>query len=983
MKLAWRLVLVVVTFCLTFSTEAQQLFRRQTEFLDLIYYDKSHEYLTYHLTRSFENSLRFHRELFDYTPSEPIVLLFQDFGDYGHGGTSTVPWNYISIGIAPFDYVYDTMPANERMNWLMHHELVHVVATDKGADRDLAARKFFRGKVAPEQENPLSMVYSYLTSPRWYAPRWYHEGIAVFLETWMAGGLGRVLGGYDEMVFRTMVLEDAYFYDVVGLESEGKTIDFQLGQNSYLYGTRFVTYLADQHGPEKLLDWFDRRPGSEPNYSRQFTKVYGARLDDEWRRWIEWEKEWQAGNLETVREFPTSTGDERAILPSSLGSVSRTYYDPSTKLLYAAVNYPGEFAHIMSFDPGSGKATKLADVKGPALYYVASLAFDPDGRKLFYTTDNSRGWRDINEIDLATGRRRMLLENVRTGDLVFNRADRTLWGVQHHNGLSSIVRFKPPYDSWETLVTLDYGRDVFDLDISPDGSTLTASLIEINGRQQLVSMKVDDLVSRTSGYQVLHEFTDNSPQNFVFSPDGRHLYGTSYLTGVSNVFRYDFESGAMEALTNAETGYFRPLPISDDTIMAYRYTAEGFQPVLLPVAVREDVNAIRYFGQKVVRDHPIVKTWKAGSPGEVDLDEVTTSVGEYDPIGTLRFASMFPVLEGYKDKAAVGMRFNFADPLGLQSLKVTAAVSADDDELESNEQFHFSASYSYNKWEAQLRYNATDFYDLFGPTKMSRKGYAADLSFHDYLIFDRPRTMDYTITASYFADIDELPYYQDISVDVDSYATLGATLKYAYLRRTIGAVDAERGLEWSIGGRLNYVDSEMLPRLFGNLDFGIPLPIDHSSLWVRTSAGRSFRGEQDDPFAGFFFGGFGNNWVDYRETLRFRKAASFPGLEISEVGGKDFGKLLLEWTLPAVRFKKLGWPGLYANWARASLFGAGLVTNMGSDEARREYTSAGVQVDVSLVMFSNLESMFSVGYAQAFEHGESSDEFMVSLRLLR
>ena len=60
----------------------------------------------------------------------------------------------------------------------------------------------------------------------------------------MAGGMGRILGGYDEMVFRTMVLENAYFYDVVGLESEGTTIDFQVGQNSYLYGTRFVTWLA-------------------------------------------------------------------------------------------------------------------------------------------------------------------------------------------------------------------------------------------------------------------------------------------------------------------------------------------------------------------------------------------------------------------------------------------------------------------------------------------------------------------------------------------------------------------------------------------------------------------------------------------------------------------------------------------------------------------------------------------------------------------
>src|SRR5713101_4541724 len=137
---------------LSFAARAQELQSRRTRDLDLVYYDKAHEYLSYHLARSFENSLAFDKKLFGYTPSEPVVILMQDFGDYGHGGTSTVPWNYISIGIEPFDYIYDVMPSNERMNWLMHHELVHVVATDKGADSDLRFRRLFHGKVAPIKE---------------------------------------------------------------------------------------------------------------------------------------------------------------------------------------------------------------------------------------------------------------------------------------------------------------------------------------------------------------------------------------------------------------------------------------------------------------------------------------------------------------------------------------------------------------------------------------------------------------------------------------------------------------------------------------------------------------------------------------------------------------------------------------------------------------------------------------------------------------
>ena len=980
MRLTRVVVAVAVTFVLVASADAQQLYRRDTDMLRLIYYDKAHEYLTYHLTRSFENSLAFHRNLFNYTPSGPIVILFQDFGDFGHGGTSTVPWNYMSIGIEPFDYVYDVMPANERMNWLMHHELMHVVATDKAAGSDLAWRAFFRGKVAPEQENPLSMIYSYLTSPRWYAPRWYHEGIAVFLETWMAGGMGRVLGGYDEMVFRTMALENAYFYDIVGLESEGTTIDFQVGQNSYLYGTRFVSWLAREHGPDKLLAWFDRTPDSERYFSSQFEKVYGTSLDAEWARWVAWEKEWQAANLERIRAYPV-TPEERLPVPS-LGSISRSFHDPETGRLYTAVNYPGEPAHVTEIELATGKMRKLSNISGPALYYVASVAYDAKGKQLFYTNQNSRGWRDLYVVDVHTRKQRQLMKDFRTGDLVINPADQSLWGMQHHNGFSSLVRIPPPYDAWKTVLTLDYGRDMFDLDISPDGKKLSFSIVDVTGKAQLATAAVDKLLAGDSSFEILHTFPDNTPSNFVFSPDGRYLYGTSYYTGASNVFRYDFETKQMEAMTNAETGYFRPVPISPSSVLAYRFTTKGFAPVILPNQVLTDINAIHYLGQEVIERHPKLAEWNAGSPARVDLDVVTRKTGNYDAGRSVRLASVFPVLEGYKDSAVVGMRFNFADPLGLHSLKVTTGITADNN-VPSDERLHLNALYSHSGWQAQVRYNATDFYDLFGPTKTSRKGHSASLDYNRFLIFDRPRTLEYSVGAAYWGGLDTLPDFQDVAVQVREYSTAHADLRYKDLKRTIGAVDDERGISWSVGAGVNAVHSDILPRVHGRFDYGLALPLDHSSLWIRTAAGKTFSGSPDDPFANYYFGGFGNNWVDYRDVQRYRNPSSFPGVKISEIGGSDFVKSTLEWTLPPVRFRRVGVPGFYTNWTRLSLFTSGLMTNV-TEGSRQEIASAGAQLDFSLVLFSTMDATLSFGYAQAFQHGAStSDEVLVSLKLLR
>lgn len=973
-----RHVAVALALFTALAGQGQELMSRRTEHMNLVYYDKAHEYLTYHLARSFENSLAFHRKLFDYTPSEPVVILMQDFGDYGHGGTSTIPWNYVSIGIEPFDYVYETMPANERMNWLMHHELVHVVATDKGAGSDLVFRRMFRGKVAPTQENPMSMFYSWLTSPRWYSPRWYHEGIATFLETWMAGGIGRVLGGYDEMAFRTMVLEDSHFYDVVGLESEGTTIDFQVGQNSYLYGTRFVTWLAVEHGPEKVIRWFNRTDDSRRYFKSQFENVFGRKLDEEWRRWIASEHEWQAKNLARIREFPVTKG--KPVTTETLGSVSRSYYDAERKLLYAAINRPARVAQIVAIDVESGAIRPLAEVGVPALYFVTSLAYDPAAHKLFFTTDNSRGWRDLHELDLASGKRRQLLKNSRVGDIVVNRADGSIWGIQHHNGFSSLVRIPRPYKDWKVVLTLDYGRDIFDLDISPDGRTLSASLIEVSGEQQLIALDTGKLLAGVSTIDPLHTFANNSPENFVFSPDGRYLYGTSYYTGVSNVFRYDLRNRKIEAVSNAETGLFRPIQISDDTLMAYRYTATGFTPELIPIKPTEDINAIDYLGQQVVVRHPIVKEWNAGSPARVNLDDVTTYTGDYRILPQFKLGSVYPILEGYKDTVVGGVRMNFADPLGLNSLDVTAAVSAGD--VDSDERFHVKVGYDRSPWHVGLNYNATDFYDLFGPTKTSRKGHSADVSYHQYVVYERPKTVEYTLSAAYYGGIDTIPDAQNIAAPFSEYATVRGKLVSKDLRRTIGAVDFERGHSWSLTGSGSIVESEVFPRIYGTYDWGFLTPIDHSSIWLRGAAGKSW-GDRSNAFSNFFFGGFGNNWVDYQEVRRYREYYSFPGLELNAAGGNDFARGGVEWTLPPVRFRRAGVPSFYTNWARLALFSSALVTDVSESEFRRDLYNVGAQVDLSLVIFSSLESTFSVGYARAFGDGDGSDEVMISLKLLR
>ena len=329
---------LTVWLIFAFSSAARaepKLYSQETSHFRILYYSPQHEYLAPLMIRSLENALIFYKKNFGYEPKGKITILLQDFDDSGYGGAGTVPINFIQIGIEPFDLAFETLPSAERIGLMSKHEMMHIVMGDEAAPRDAMFRNMFSGKILPNTDDPVSIPFSFLGSPRVYSPRWFHEGAAVFMETWLGGGFGRGLGGYDEMVFRAMVRDNHYMYDVVGLESEGTTADFQVGANSYLYGTRFMNYLAYEYGPDKLTSWIVRTQTGDAYFESQFKNVYGRSLRDEWHRWIAFEKEWQNNNLKVIRQDPVTPVQD--ISPKILGSISRSYFDSKANAIYVAV----------------------------------------------------------------------------------------------------------------------------------------------------------------------------------------------------------------------------------------------------------------------------------------------------------------------------------------------------------------------------------------------------------------------------------------------------------------------------------------------------------------------------------------------------------------------------------------------------------------------------------------------------------------------
>ena len=956
-----------------------QLRRIETPELRLVYLDPTETFLVPHAARTFLNSLAFQRRLFTFDPRDPITVLLLDFQDSGNAGASVVPYNSVMVQVAPLSFAFETIAGNDRMNIVMNHELVHVATMDQAASLDRAFRIAFRGKVAPVPEQPESMLYFFLTSPRVAAPRWFHEGIAVFVDTWMAGGLGRAQGGYDEMVFRSMVRDGSPFYDPLGLVSEGTKIDFQVEVNSYLYGTRFMTWLARRYTPEKVIEWVSRHDGSRAYYSTQFSHVFGTSLDTAWAAWVVDEHVFQQRNLDAIRAYPVTPS--RDLTSRALGSISRAYYDAADEKLYAAFNYPGTLSHVGAVSTSTGVLEKIVDIKGPSIYTVSSVAYDPGTHTIFYTADNG-AYRDLMSVDPATRRARMLLKDARIGDLVFDRSNRSLWGIRHLNGICTLVRIPPPYREWERVVSWPYGTVVYDLDVSPDGSRLAASFGEASGKQEVRVFATSPLLTVDTPPVARFDFGNSVPNGFVFSPDGRYLFGSSYYTGASNIFRYDLETHTLDAVTNTDTGLFRPVPLGGDSLLVFRYTGNGFVPTRIEATPLQDVSAITFLGERLAEEHPIVKQWSVGSPAAVAFDEAKSPAHAYRLAGGMRVESMYPVLQGYKDTFAAGYRINFSDPLQFNRASISATYSPDS-ALPSGERLHVDAQYHRYDWRGRVRWNSADFYDLFGPTKTGRKGYVVEGGHKSTLVFDEPRRLDLDVDVTFAGRLDRLPEFQNIAVNVDRLTTVTSTLAYADVRKSLGYVDDEGGRRWSAVVRGDYVDGRAFPKVYATFDHGAALSIGHSSVWTRNAAGFS-PGDRGLPFANFYFGGFGNNWIDRLDEKRYREWYSFPGAELNEISGRNFLKSVLEWNLPPWRLRRAGIPSLYATWARPALFVSALGTNLDAADARRTVTNAGGQIDVRFGALSVLELTLSVGGAVAFERGRPPRrEAMVSLKILR
>ncbi|MCQ2183220.1 MAG: hypothetical protein MJY89_07470 [Bacteroidales bacterium] len=967
---------------------AQTIYKYKSDSAYVCFIDKNQSHYIPGLIRKYDQARAIHRQIWGGLPSEIPYMLVTDLADDGNAGVVAIPHAAIQISLAPLNKSYFTSASTEKFDFLFKHEYTHIVVTDKAGADDRKWRNFTGNKVVVNPQYPLSALWSYLDAPRWYAPRWYQEGVACFMETWLCGGVGRSLGGYDETYFRTRVKEGKDFYSVVGLETEGTTSDVEQGSTAYLYGTRFINYLVLKYGYDKLIQFYNRTDDSKKSYVKQFEYVYGKELREVWDEWGEYEKEHQRENLEEIAEYPLT--ELKKLTEENLGAVSPLIVDEENRVIYAAVSQMGDFSQIDRIQLSADGKTiidrkKLSLIDGSRMYHPAYLAYDKKGQRLIWTDRNGK-IRGLVVYDLQKGKVVKKMKYQRLADICYDNSNDCLYGLMSNQGVCILVKYDRNLESRTVLHSFPFGTSVSDLDISHDGKHLVAAIQGTRGDHSLVMFETEELENGDGSYTVLDRFDDSNLSQFRFSADDSKLLGFSYYTGVPNVWSYDISSGDFNLVTNVQTGIFAPYLASDNTVYALEYSSEGMTPVVFDYTELHDANSVKFLGQMAFEANPEIAGLASygDSAPQISFAEVYDSISVYKPLKEAGFQGIYPDISGFTDKGAwnnmtpvLGARMSFYDPLSLFSANLFVGASPWSNNEWKNK-FHISADIKYKFWTLKAAWNPTNFYDLFGPRRSSRKGYQISLAYDYTNKIQAPFTWQWGASIAHYGDMDALPLYQEIEVDkgITSFQTANLYAGMEKVRRTIGFVDAEQGYSLSANAYTYLADSKFYPSIDFSGDFGVLLPIgQHNSFWLRTSAGHSF-GDSNSALGNYYFGGFRNNYVDCGAINRFRASNAFPGARIDQIKAHSFGKVTGELDFCPIRFQNVGFLQCYPNYIQFCMFGNGLITDGG------KYLGAGVQMNIQMVFFTHMKTTLSLGYARAWGNNLNQGEFLVSLKLL-
>ncbi|MBM3273688.1 MAG: PD40 domain-containing protein, partial [Candidatus Sericytochromatia bacterium] len=413
-------------------------------------------------------------------------------------------------------------------------------------------------------------------------PTWFLEGIAQYEgEYWMTS---------NDRMLRLHTLDDSL---LTASERENfPLLGSEFGAAGYNEGYSLTKYIFDTYGRDKIAKIFKMlREGQEPSLSRALGRVTGQNLDAIQAAWENTLKErYHKQTIDLKAEVPGS----KVIVPSVKGeaNVHPRLSPDGKRLAYLSSRHQDSYlylrGHVMGFlslmvaDPDGRNGREIPMGKGRTSTY----AWSPDGKQLVLSVaseDEQSGDPAFNlfvcDADGKNGKQ--LTRLPMATDPAWKPGGSEVAFVSAWDGKASLKSVDVKTGKVRDL-DIDFGdRLIAGLAWSPDGKRLvgTSYLSGEGGKLIEIDVAAGTYKPLTDGGERL---ADVEPE---WSPDGRSIVFASNRDGMENLYRLDLVAGKLFRLTDTYTGASRPHLAADGKTLVwsgYRATGSEIRTVELP-----------------------------------------------------------------------------------------------------------------------------------------------------------------------------------------------------------------------------------------------------------------------------------------------------------------------------------------------------------------------------------------------------------------
>lgn len=799
---------------------------------------------------------------FNWYPHGKTNIVVTDHHDEANGLASVLPYKYLNIRVTSPDPDQSLHLYDDWLRTLVMHEYTHIIHLDQ-----------YGGAVTP-----LRYLMGSTVSMNGSTPGWVREGIATVQETQHTEG-GRGRSAYSDMILRAAILQND-FPKIDQVSGPGWAWPGAEGQ--YIYGVKFLQYLRDTYGEDKLMEFSERMSKTIMPFS---VNIQAKRV---WKKsfytlWKEWQASLKPQVTQTVDEL-TAKGLTTLVPVTKLGkdtTITAVAYSPDGMHVAYAMSSPHENATIKLLNLETGKHETLV-----RKFSATQLSFTPDGTGLYFSATSLHKryylYRDLFYVDVTTKKRVKVTGGLRAQDPDVGPDGKSVVMTTNSDGTKQLVVFDTETRKMITLPIdapkhTHYAHPRW----SPDGKMIAVSVWREGSR---------DIYIHDVNGKLLRQLTDDDAidSEVSWSKDSKSLFFSSDRSGVSNIYMADVKTGAMRQLSNVLTGVFSPTPAPDGTSMVVKYyTGKGYELMSmalpsgkeLPPVIKEPKPAKE--SKKVAKAEPKETADNAppqSTPETVGDDDqpsstppapamtdapsvlpevapITTPKKKYTPFGNAFLLPHYvsPFFTTLDDGFLFGIITGSSDPLNRHSWQAGANYRSD------TQHIGYSAAYTYSRWRPQFSLSYTDYSVNLGPLTFLTAGVTSTKNIYEArrraaATMAYPLTSKQSVALLYAFEHRESISRPALTTAEDSLLNFGRfagpSIFYIYsdTETTKAAISTERGQK--VRGLLTFNEkifgtlSDNVQRIFsGDLRKYFPMPWLHHVVAFRTAGGIAF-GEQ-------------------------------------------------------------------------------------------------------------------------------------------